>query len=157
MILLQKSIFPISLKFRENINNIKSQESFFLIYGFTFDLLSWMNKKLQFFLQHFLLRYSLQHFCFSRFIIYIPWTLLLYLFISDWYLYLSKHTCVYVYVSHTHVYKCSCWICMHGCIYTQHLPPTSPRPVLCLKFVIYIKILNVWMIKTSFFPPRRNS
>ena len=110
-----------------------------------------MNKKLQFFFQHFLLRYSLQHFCFSRFIIYIPWTLLLYLFISDWYLYLSKHTCVYVYVSHTHVYKCSCWICMHGCIYTQHLPPTSPRPVLCLKFVIYIKILNVWMIKTSFF------
>ena len=113
-----------------------------------------MNKKLQFFFQHFLLRYSLQHFCFSRFIIYIPWTLLLYLFISDWYLYLSKHTCVYVYVSHTHVYKCSCWICMHGCIYTQHLPPTSPRPVLCLKFVIYIKILNVWMIKTSFFSPK---
>ena len=43
---------------------------------------------------------------------------------------------------------------MHVCIYTQHLAPTSPLPVLCLKFVIYIKILNVWMIKTSFFSPK---
>ena len=46
MSLLQKRIFPISLKFRENINNIKSQESFFLTHSFTFDFLGWMNKKL---------------------------------------------------------------------------------------------------------------
>ena len=43
---------------------------------------------------------------------------------------------------------------MHVCIYTPHSAPTSPLPVLCLKLVIYIKILNVWMIKTRFFSPK---
>ena len=71
-----------------------------------------------------------------------------------WYLYLSKHTNVFIYMyNHTHIYKCSCWICMQECIYIQYLPPITPsaQPLL---FVMYIKILNVWMIKTScfFFP-----